>query len=328
VIGTVTSAPKLKSPISSAASTAIHSETIAGLDVMWQVPTRAPAKGLLLLFHGCSHSASDFFECEDCLGLPEERTIVVESLEFGLAVASISSGDRHFSRCWSRGDIAPTIRIIDVLQTRLLLLNRPLFAIGASSGGGFVGKLVTAMKPESFAGVSSQIMGWGGDVFRKDPWTEWPPAVEFVTMTRDSWTDQTVRENVDICKKLGVTVSHRKCPPLKMSPTFFSDRTKWASAKITEETSAEIYRALLHAGFVDKTSSLLLEDPRDSDWRMLLQRFSPAIEGIEDVQMGPDESAISEVMNVAWAMHEISSGDIAITLEFFRRAAGEAWEGT
>jgi len=113
-----------------------------------------------------------------------------------------------------------------------------------------------------------------------------------------------------------------------MSPTFFSDRTKWASAKITEETSAEIYRALLHAGFVDKTSSLLLEDPRDSDWRMLLQRFSPAIEGIEDVQMGPDESAISEVMNVAWAMHEISSGDIAITLEFFRRAAGEAWEGT
>lgn len=46
------------------------------MEVVWQKPAEA-AKGVVLLFHGCSHSAGDFwpddgFYCKGCLGLPEE----------------------------------------------------------------------------------------------------------------------------------------------------------------------------------------------------------------------------------------------------------------
>lgn len=44
---------------------------IAGQEALWQLP-EGPAKGLLFLAHGCSHSATDFWErseaCPNCLG--------------------------------------------------------------------------------------------------------------------------------------------------------------------------------------------------------------------------------------------------------------------
>jgi hypothetical protein len=309
----------------------VKTGNIAGLDVMWQTPAGS-TKGLLMLFHGCSHSGSDFFECDHCLGLPEERNIVVESLRFGLAVASISSTDREFSRCWSIEDIDPTIQIISVLQDRLGLVGRPLFALGASSGGGFVGKLAASMKPNVLTAVSSQIMGWSEIVFSSGSFSNHggrhsTTAVEFVTMPRDHYTDRIVRHNLGTCERRGITATHRECAPLKLDPSFFSDATVWASNPIVPSVSADIFHTLVKTGFVDTTTGLLVADPRspDFDWRMILIRASPEIEGIEDVEMYPDGSALSEVMNVAWAMHEICSGDIAQTLDFFRNSAGVLW---
>ena len=49
---------------------------IDDVEVVWQKPENA--KGVVLLFHGCSHSAGDFwpdaFYCRGCLGLPEEMS--------------------------------------------------------------------------------------------------------------------------------------------------------------------------------------------------------------------------------------------------------------
>ena len=69
----------------------------AAEEVFWQGPTR-PSAGLLLLAHGCSHTAYDWWDktenCPLCLGLPEERTIVKTALERGYTVIAISSQDR------------------------------------------------------------------------------------------------------------------------------------------------------------------------------------------------------------------------------------------
>ena len=55
--------------------------------------------GLLILLHGCSHSATDFWpageHCEDCIGLPVEKTIVAKTLSEGLAVVAMSSSNRE-----------------------------------------------------------------------------------------------------------------------------------------------------------------------------------------------------------------------------------------
>ena len=53
------------------------------IELVYQTPERALNKtsvALLFLAHGCSHSATDFFDkgplCKKCIGLPIERHIV------------------------------------------------------------------------------------------------------------------------------------------------------------------------------------------------------------------------------------------------------------
>jgi poly(3-hydroxybutyrate) depolymerase len=127
----------------------VHSEVLAERDLVWQLPPHGPPRGLLLLFHGCSHSAGDFFmDCTDrsaCLGLPEERLIVTASQrkENNWVAVAVSSGNREH-RCWNKGDLAPVLEIVRTLQARLYLEAAPVFALGASSGGGFAGMLAAA----------------------------------------------------------------------------------------------------------------------------------------------------------------------------------------
>ena len=140
------------------------------------------------------------------------------------------------------------------------------------------------------------------------------PGVEFVTMTRDLYTERAVRKNLATFHEMGLLARHRTCEPIPLSPLFFSHRTQ---GTISEQLSGDIYTALKNAGYVDLAEGLLLQDPRESQWRAVLNKAAPAIEGIEALPMEPDESALSEVMNVAWAMHEMCSSDIEETLSFF-----------
>ena len=52
----------------------------------------------------------------------------------------------------------------------------------------------------------------------------------------------------------------------------------------------------------------LIEDPRKSDWRTVIQEVigSDKLNEIFDT-LEPDQSAISEEMNVAYAMHELTA---------------------
>ena len=59
-------------------------QTLAGVEAVWQMPS-SPPLGLVLLTHGCGHSATDFWppspSCPRCIGLPEEVAITSALLE-------------------------------------------------------------------------------------------------------------------------------------------------------------------------------------------------------------------------------------------------------
>ena len=76
-------------------------QVIRDLETLWEVPDQVG--GVLLVAHGCSHQAGDFWpasqRCPGCLGLPEEMAIRATALRRGYAVIAVSSYNRS-SGCW------------------------------------------------------------------------------------------------------------------------------------------------------------------------------------------------------------------------------------
>ena len=144
------------------------------IEIVYQVPSEKAIHGVLVLFHGCSHSATDFFqssaECKKCRGLPVEIAVVKAAANEGFFVVSISSSNRDH-KCWlPREDIIPVTKGIkhvyeEVLGAKTKIpimtssqpsfskaslssknidysskhMDPPLFILGASSGGSFAG---------------------------------------------------------------------------------------------------------------------------------------------------------------------------------------------
>jgi hypothetical protein len=77
-------------------------------------------------------------------------------------------------------------------------------------------------------------------------------------------------------------------------------------------TARQLHRRLVEAQLLDG-DGFLRYDPRRSDWRQavaddaaLAQKLPGLAPGVADT-LQPDESPLAEVLNVAWAMHEIVS---------------------
>jgi len=276
---------------------------IEGTEVLWQRPPHP--KAALFLAHGCSHSATDWWEkseyCPDCIGLPEEMAIVKAALGRGYLPIAVSSQDRHFSRCWTEDDERPVKHVIREVLSREGLQRLPLFALGASSGGSFLPVLAQGL---NFTGLCIQIMATHPDLLS----ASFPPTV-FVHMQRDWYTARRIHSNVKKLKQQEMPVREYQQSPLPLSARFFSDRIP----SLAPALSQRIFAALTKADYLTETGELHT-DPRRSEWRQVLQG---AIPELKDVNLEADESSISEVMNVAWASHEITSEFIAQTLRFF-----------
>jgi hypothetical protein len=69
---------------------------------------------------------------------------------------------------------------------------------------------------------------------------------------------------------------------------------------------------------------LFVQDPRQCAWREALAHAVPEIPGLGALSLVPDESSLSEVLNVAWAQHELCASDAERTMAFFRLHAARS----
>lgn len=116
-----------------------------GTDLIWQIPDSP--KAVLFIAHGCNGRAVNFWDrspsCQKCVGLPEERLIVLNALSRKFAVLTVSSA----GNCWTMGDERLLVRdIIRWWVGNNKLDKLPIVALGASSGGYFVSALATDLK--------------------------------------------------------------------------------------------------------------------------------------------------------------------------------------
>ena len=298
--------------------------------------------------------------CGSCVGLPEEVRITQDALDAGdadslsiqtragrplhclcslaavpsrqppvaavprlagLAVVAISSSD-EFSRCWHFDADGPTVkRALAQFVAAHGLAHLPLSALGASSGGAFVLQLPQLVHLHA---VVSQIMaippamlGGGGGGRAERPF---PPTL-FVHMKRDEHTATMAKRCIRKLKADGVSASEIEHAPLRVTARLFSERIRGLAVA----TAERLHRALLDFWLLD-ADGFLLHDPRRSGWReaiaadAALARALPGLAPGEPDTLQPDESPVAEVLNVAWAMHEIMSDHNRATLQWILHA--------
>jgi len=284
------------------------------IEAIWEGPAAenergeleaTPPKGALLVLHGCHHSARDWFanntKCESCRGLAQEMSITRMALARGYVVIAVSS----FGTCWSESADVPRVeQVLNVFFNETALTNLPLYAFGASSGGSFVGLLPQLQLPVKPSGLIIQIAP--GPTLEHTPRSElskYPPTV-FSHMPRDSRTGEFIGQSIGDFKKAGVLVKESPLRERIINDDYFY---RESFGKISEEESASITGVLRSFNMLDANGKLT-EDPRsfDDDHVDVLKRHSPEWDSLL-----PDQSDIRELLNVAYATHELSAETFA-----------------
>ncbi|KAG4961948.1 hypothetical protein AAZX31_14G026400 [Glycine max] len=258
-------------------------------DLIWQVP-ESP-KGVLFLAHGCNGRAINFWDkspkCPDCIGLPEERLLVLHGLAQGFAVITISSAQR----CWTFGKEVLVVKdIIEWWIGRKKLEKLPLVALGASSGGYFVSVLATAMK------FSSTVLMIAEGMFEQiDVKGDYPPTL-FVHMPKDLYRQQKIDEYVEVLKDKGIDVGVVECLEFPLSPSTLADRIPG----LDQALSRNLFEFFQEKGFIDK-NGYMRKDGRQIKWKKAFEEKKALL---LDKNLVPH---IQEELNLAFAYHEMTS---------------------
>ncbi|XVF60790.1 hypothetical protein PTKIN_Ptkin08bG0076700 [Pterospermum kingtungense] len=259
-----------------------------GTDLIWQIPDLP--KAVLFLAHGCSGRAVNFWDrsskCPKCVGLPEERLLVLHALARKFAVLTISSA----GRCWTYGK--DRLIVEDIIRwwvKRQKLEKLPLVALGASSGGYFVSALANHLK---FSSITLMIAE--GVFDQMDIIEDYPPTL-FVHMPKDVGRQQKITEFMEVLRIKGIDVAEVECMELPLSPTFLSDRIPGFDQTI----SATLFNLFRKKGFIDE-NGYMKRDGRATRWKEALQDSKTTL--MEDLV-----HPVQEELNLAFAYHEMTS---------------------
>lgn len=214
--------------------------------------------------------------------------------------------------------------------------------IGASSGGHLASSLhlilesdgeeeAAAGAPMVACGAVSQVMARLPFNLQKDNIPPGFPPIRFLHMERDGRTASAAVAIVAALKAKMVDAGELNAPPTAVDVDAFRFRLKirggnssssraggnvgscrvGTPALPSDEMALAVVQALRSGGILDH-DGFLLNDPRQSDWREVLR---PVVPSSVD-SLVADASALSEVMNTAWAMHEFTDAHLEPLLDW------------
>ena len=290
-----------------------------GIETIWEGPAAENEKGeleatapvgALLVLHGCHHSAKDWFanntKCETCRGVAQEMSVTRTALNRGFVVIAVSA----YGTCWSKDIDAPRMeQVLNTFFNDTALSNLPLYAFGASSGGSFVGMLPQMKLPVQPSGLIIQIAP--GPTLENTPRADlsmYPPTV-FSYMPKDERTSELIARSIADFKRTGVQVKESKLHEHVVSDTFFYEES---FGKITKEESVGLTNTLNSFNLLDADGKLT-NDPRafDDDHVEVLKKHAPVWDS-----MLADQSDVRELLNVAYATHELSAQEFGQNLKW------------
>ncbi|KZV56286.1 hypothetical protein F511_00283 [Dorcoceras hygrometricum] len=270
-----------------------------GTNLIWQIPDSP--KAVLFLAHGCNGRAANFWDrspnCPACVGLPEERLVVLHALARKFAVLAISSK----GRCWSLGEERLIAK--DIIQrwvAERMLEKLPLYALGASSGGYFVSVLAMEVRFKAIALMIAE--GKFNDLgITKDY-----PATIFVHMPKDEKRKRWIEKYMVAMSRMGIDVSEIKCMEFPLTPELFANRIPG----LEQSLSVTLFKVFQDRGFIDE-NGYMRDDGRAIPWKIALEERNIHL---------PVESLVNHIqeeMNLAFAYHEMTSIQSKQILDWF-----------
>ena len=193
--------------------------------------------------------------------------------------------------------------------------NTFIHLLGASSGGGFVGKLALQTLregtiPLKIASAVVQVMSLRIDSHHTSK-NQKIPGILFVHMKRDEYSSGQIAQIMS--SKPIPSLKEIVASPLPLFPSYFYDHGQ----HLSKQDSRQLVNALIEEGLVDANTKLLKDDPRGSSWRQIARKALPKLVPLYD-NLIADQSGISELLNLAWAMHEITDEQLVQTFEFMK----------
>ncbi|XP_042401538.1 uncharacterized protein LOC121991620 [Zingiber officinale] len=274
-------------------------EFVNRTEVIWQIPESPQA--VVFIAHGCNCRATNFWDrsahCPHCVGLPEDRLIVLNALGRRFAVVVVSS----LGRCWSiEKDVGIAKGILQWWIENHELQKLPVTALGASSGGYFVSALAKEVNFSSVAlMISAGVFGSMGVP------VGYPPTL-FVHMPKDLRAKRLIEKNMASLKKKGVSVKEVRCLEFPLTRTLLTERIPG----LDEAVSASVFELFQEKGFIDERG-YLKNDGRATQWKQALKEKDPSMEKYEWLDH------VEEELNLAFAYHEMTSLPIGDILDWF-----------
>lgn len=264
-------------------------EMIRGKEVLSQIPDSP--KAILFIAHGCSGRALNFWDksdqCPECVGLPEERQIVIEAVMRNFAVVVVSSD----GRCWSFGEERSVVKDVIIDWVYKYKLGRlPLHGLGASSGGYFVSALANDLNFSSIVLMIAEGLFGQMEISNK-----YPPTL-FVHMPKDTIRNKKIKKYLQVMRSKGIDAAEVECLEFPLSPIFLSERVVGLDVNL----SSKLYTLLRNKGFID-ANGYMKNDGRAIRWKEALQGSN--VEFTDNLLLGH----IKEELNLAYAYHEMTS---------------------
>lgn len=278
------------------------------IETVWQRPLGDP-KGIFFFAHGCNHQGTDFFSdvgpdgwifeaCASsnsgqCLGLPEEVRLRQAVRARGYVAMAVSGGSGRRS-CWDmRKDPIRVARAIRHVQAEEgLPEDVPVLAIGASSGGAFMGTLAAPLESGGLPRLKCivpQISALAGGRNRGVP-------TLFVHMPRDEMRDMYVKADMLDLAAEDVRTAEIRVQPIPVTALLLE-------RCLSADVATVVLESLRHGGHLDR-EGYQKYNSRARTWVSAVSRALPP--SVNDT-LKLDESCLAELMNVAWAEHEITS---------------------
>ncbi len=308
-------------------------------------------RGILFLFHGCGRYAASFFYS------PQGRKMISSAIRAGVAVVTIKKNNERACWDWENdGETVLKLgkkfllsRVLDACSNAdgIVETYPPIWGFGVSSGGWFASMLASSMAqdpgayaPFLFSALNVQIISPPDNV-------DWNIPTIFTVMDGDEITKARVRSRVESKLQSGVggpfsmiTTSGRKgIHPDHFHRLYADDR------QMSAEVSLGIYQELVTLGIVDSNKNdMLTSDPRQVSERVTELNAKYGVEarksmsennnnqgdvlpfGVShqimrplqrDEQLDADTLWLTEELNVAWDVHEITSEGFDRVLDFF-----------
>lgn len=274
--------------------------------ILYRFPKQRDISGLLLIFHGCSRSAHDWFHTI------ERQRIVGSAIDLGFACLAFQATDR-MRRCWtSETDVFQNEDVQMVNQGLKQfydeypkLKSLPRYTFGASSGGIFSSIYATNSK-YAIQGQIIFISIVHPDILDINIRHGKYPPTAWIYMVRDVEFASENRINASMKVFANEQIPHIafKIEPISLTPSTFRERIP----TITDDASHYLYYRLQQNKWLDQQNYLVFNPRRVNKWETFLLDATNQTKDIETQLKNIHEhkDILPDFLNTIYGEHEIS----------------------